>query len=126
MKKIFTLLFSLGALTTVFAQSGHNNNSRDVAGRYPDNRSIYNNDQRNDNYSSNSREIQILKINREFDAKIAHVKRDRYLRNGEKNREIRRLEMKRQEQLRMVNARFWNYKQGRYDDQFNKNGKGRY
>ena len=130
MKKILALALSMGALTTVFAQNGYPKDSRDesrgiVYGK-PNNQVYDNKNYRNDNYSFSARErdAQIERINREFDFKIMAVKRNRYLRNAEKKREIRMLEKERTEQIWQLNQRFSNQKPQKsyhYNDQNSRN-----
>jgi hypothetical protein len=96
MKKIFTLVFALGAATAIFAQGGHGRNeSRDVI-LGQQNRTVYNNPRsNNDYYSIQDRDAQIQRINREYDWRIQSIERDRYLRKAEKKRQIRALQNER-------------------------------
>lgn len=133
MKKMLVLAFSLGIITTVFAQNGYSKDRRDesrdvVFGNSTRPRAENNRDYRNDSYSFTARErdAQIARINREFDYKIMAVKRDRYLRNGEKNRRIRILERERTEQIRQVNKRWSSQKPFRYNDHKDRNYGKRY
>ena len=116
MKKLFALLFTLGAMTSAFAQNGRNrNDSRDVILGNENNRSG-NEDRRYDgDYNKNELDTRIARINREFDWKIESVKRDCYLRNGEKKRQIRALENERRERIREARDRNndRNYRNGR-------------
>ncbi len=119
MKKILAVVFSLGLLSTAFAQGGH---QRDMAYGKPTN-PVYNDNKygRNDGFfSAREKDAQIQRINREFDYKIMAIKRNRYMRNGEKNREIRQLERQRAAEIRDVNLRFSrqnsDWKNGRYDN----------
>ena len=108
MKKVFALLLSLGAMTAVFAQRGHSsrNDSRDVI-LGQQNRGVYNNDRRNDgHFSIRERDAQIQRIYREYDWRIESVQRDRYLRNGEKRRQIRFLENERDRKILEVRDRY--------------------
>ena len=120
MKKIFTLLFAVGFLTAVNAQSGSrdnrdyrdnqqsgqwgNNHGQDAIG----NNSRYNNDDRYDNnfgsYGGNIR-MQIAQINRKYDFKIERVRNDFFMRRFEKMRMIRSLEEQRKQEIRMAYAR---------------------
>jgi hypothetical protein len=106
MKQIFTLLICVGAFTTSFAQyrSGHDN------GRY-----AY--DQKNhfDRSHFESRDLQIEKINREFDFKINTIQHDWRLRRHQKKVAIRDLERERARQIQIVNARFRDWKRD-HDD----------
>jgi len=124
MKKILALFFAVGAMTAVFAQDGRSRNeSRDVilgqGNGNSNNRTVYD-DHRNDGYSRNDgynrnngnyneRNLndQIDRINRQYDWKIESVKRDRYLKNKEKKREIRDLESERDARIREIKDRFY-------------------
>jgi hypothetical protein len=107
MKKFFALLFSLGAMTAVFAQRGHTrNDSRDVI-LGQQNRSVYDHDRRNDgHFSARERDAQIQRIYREYNWRIESVQRDRYLRHGEKRRQIRFLENERDAKIRNIRERY--------------------
>ena len=112
MKKIFTLLFAVGMVGSVVAQSGRSDRG------YGDNdrNNGYNKEKeygysgrdndRHEDFSLRMRDEQIKKINCDYDARINEIK---YRRGGwffDKNRIIRRLEHERQEEIRMVYARF--------------------
>lgn len=133
MKKVFALVFALGAMTAVFAQGGydHRNESRDVI--LGQNRNVYDNDRDHDRddrynnnrgynngyYSTRDRDVQVDRIRREYNWKIESVERDRYLRRGERKRQIRYLENERDARIREVmnNYRYQNnrnYRTGRY------------
>ena len=103
MKKIFTLVLSLGVLSSVFAQTGH---SRTVVNDHS--KTVIVVDHRGDDNARMERDkaAQIQKINREFDSKILQVQKNRRLRNAEKKRQIRSLEQQRTQQINMVNARY--------------------
>ena len=116
MKKVFAVLFGLGTITTVFSQSGHRNESRDVILGQGNNKTIYNNRYDNNSMTERQRDREIQRINREFELRIQSVKRDRYLRNSEKKRQIRSLELQRAQEIRWVNERFYNYnRNNRYE-----------
>jgi len=112
MKKIFTLIVSLGALTAVFAQSGHQKYDRESAYEADPARTTVpgrtNKDTRfkDNTYRLREKEEQIGQINREFDAKVNAVMYNRRLRSFEKNKQIRRLEKERAIAIRKVNDRF--------------------
>ena len=114
MKKIFTLFIALGALTSVFAQSGHQKSERNSSSHNDARTAVLgrtNNDHGyNDSYtySSRQKEDQIRQINHEFDAKVNAVKYNRRLRASEKNRQIRMLENQRTAAIRQANDRFQN------------------
>ena len=120
MKKIFTLLFAVGFLTAINAQSRSrddrdnrdnqpsgqwgNTRDKDVVG----NNNRYDNDDRYDNnfgsYDGNIK-MQIAQINRKYDFKIQRVRNDFYMRRFEKMRIIRSLEEQRKQEIRMAYAR---------------------
>jgi len=108
MKKILAVLLALGSVTTIFAQYGQRNESRDVILGQGNNKTIYNN--RYDNsMTARERDREILRISREYDRKIDAVKWNRYLRNAEKRRQIRSLEAQRDQEIRWLNERFYSY-----------------
>lgn len=115
MKKLFTLLFSFGIIGATFAQS----HSGVYQGK-SNGRDVYANDNRHhdDNYNRRELEIQKLRINREYDARIKAVRYSRRLRASEKSWQIRKLENERMEQIRIINARY--SKSNRYDDRYDK------
>jgi hypothetical protein len=121
MKRLFTLLFAVGFLTAVNAQTSSRDN-RDRDSR--DNRTTqqngqWGNDSRNDNgrYDNDDRydnnydsyrgdiRMQIAQINRKYDFKIDRVRDNRFMRRHEKMRMIRSLEEQRQQEIRMAYAR---------------------
>ena len=128
MKKVFALVFALGAMTAVFAQGGYDRRgeSRDVI-LGQQNGSVYNNDRGYSNnrgykngYSSiRERDAQIDRIRREYEWRIQSVQRDRYLRKAERKRQIRFLENERDARIREVMESYRyqsnrNYRTGRY------------
>jgi hypothetical protein len=135
MKKIFTLLISLGALTAVFAQSHQN-------GSYPqrDRNTVYIPDSRNgfpdkngdwnsgngryDNSMEREKDARIQSINREYNAKINAVNRKFFLSSYQKRRMINNLEMERNQKIREINMRFYNSRNRQIDDH-SRNGNNR-
>lgn len=106
MKKIFALVLAIGAMTAVFAQGGYDRReSRDVV-LGQGNRSIYNERSNDNRFSTRDRDEQIDRIRRQYDWKIESVRRDRYMRNGEKRRQIRSLENERDARIREVMDRY--------------------
>ena len=114
MKKILTLLLSIGLFTASFAQSNHRSNrdynkddqyANSSNGRYHDqhNRGSY--DNRNVSYS-NQRAEAIQKINRDYNYKVMSVQNNRYMKNRQKKAAIRDLQQERARQIQMVNERF--------------------
>jgi len=120
MKKIFTLLFAVGILTAINAQSQSrdnrdyrdnrqsgqwdNNREKDVVG----NNNRYDKDDRYDNnfgsYDGNIK-MQVAQINRKYDFKIQRVRNDLFMRRFEKMRMIHSLEEQRKQEIRMAYAR---------------------
>jgi hypothetical protein len=100
MKKIFTLLFTVGSLTAAVAQSHQGSYGRQ------DN---YDGDRRYEaSYTNNARERdqQIARVNMEFDAKIRDIKYDPFSRQNQKRKQIERLEFGRSQQIKAINERF--------------------
>ena len=111
MKKVFALVFALGAMTAVFAQRGYDrrDKSRDVVLGQQGNRNVYDNNNRsyNDGYmSARERDEQIQRIQRQYNWKIESLQRDRYLRKAEKKRQMRFLENERDARIREVIERY--------------------
>ena len=118
MKKIFTLLFSVGLVGSVFAQSGHQDRfkvSNDIVfNKAPEalmnsHTSMYDN-----NFFNADRDHKIREINKEYNMQIMQVKFNRRLRPFEKDRIIRMLEMQRDQKIREVNQH--SMFKGRRDD----------
>ena len=144
MKKILTLLFCAGALSS-FAQPSQqwpsNNRNDNSNGRYEnsndhnrnssqnDSRVVYDNNNNNrrgyedrrydESYSFavRERDNQIARINREYDSRINAIKGKWLMRPQEKNRQIRELEYQRSEQIRSLYARF-DDKRNKYNDKY--------
>lgn len=114
MKKLFVLMIALGAIATANAQSRRDVgvNDRDVS--FNDKRP--GNDTRYETSNEWRRKEAIESINREYDYKIASVKRSRYLKAREKNRQIQMLERERAQKIRIAFERFPDRKNSRYDD----------
>ncbi|HZG24096.1 MAG TPA: hypothetical protein VEZ17_05920 [Chitinophagaceae bacterium] len=113
MKKIITLLLSLGTFTTVFAQYGNDRNS--PHGNTPYHDQVYARNERsygygNKDYDRNrtlrEKNYQIEKINREYSWKINSVMNNRALRSRDKRRIVRNLELERSERIRYITAHF--------------------
>ena len=123
MKKILAVVFSLGLLSTAFAQGGHQRD-RDMTYGKPTN-PVYNDIYcRNDGYSSASEnDAKIASINLEFDYKIMAIQRNRYMRNAQKNRQIRQLERERMQEIRDLNQRFSRQNSDWKNDRNDRNGR---
>lgn len=114
MKRIFALMFSIGMVTALFAQSGRRESRDVILGQENyriEDRTVYGNERRygyNDGYfSARERDQMIDKIRRDYNWKIESVHHNRYIRKGEKRREIRFLENERDAKIRAVWKR-WN------------------
>lgn len=139
MKKTLTFLFALTVAGSSFAQyrQGDRDYSRDEAynnstSRNDNNRWDNDNNWERDNkfnrryeesfsFSIRQRDEQIARINREYSYKINAVKDSRYLRNREKRNRIDELERERDQQIRIVYARFNNYRNKYNDKYYDKN-----
>ena len=134
MKKIFTLLFAVGFLTAINAQSRSRDNrdnrdnqqsgqwgndrEKDVVG----NNTRYDNDDRYDNNfgsSAGNIKMQIAQINRKYDFKIQRVRNDFFMRRFEKMKMIRSLEEQRKQEIRMAYARSSRW--GQHDRSYDSN-----
>jgi hypothetical protein len=111
MKKILTLLLSLGIFTVSFAQSNHsrNWNDRDDAystasnGRY-DNDHHYDN---NRNYSyANQYAMDIQRINDRYNYEVMSIQNNRYMKNHQKRVAIRNAERERDHQIQQINKKY--------------------
>lgn len=105
------MLLVLGVVSVSSAQQGRfpsKGNSRDVVlgqgnrgGGYDHNRyGTY-------SFTERERNAQIQRIRFEYQSKIRDVQRNRFLRAREKRRQIDRLELQRDREIRMVNERFY-------------------
>lgn len=129
MKKIFTLLFAVGMVAAAQAQPGN----RDT--RQADQRNWNNDDESfisinvsfdNDNRFGNGRysnerkrNMEIAKINREYDRRIQKVKNSYFMSRFEKQRKINFLQQQRQQEIRMVYAKF--NKRNQHDNRYDRN-----
>jgi len=113
MKRIFTLLIALGSIAVANAQYAHDYpnggyNNRDVAYGNRDNRS-YGNDARNAYlFTARDRDIQISRINADFDQRIRQVSHSWFTSGREKQFRIEQLDNQRRDEIRMVWERFRN------------------
>ena len=147
MKKIFTLLFAVGMFTLAQAQPGSRDNRQtDRRDNQPTDQRNQNYDQRNQNngYDDNrgfvdfnfsfdndsrfgnsrfsnerKRDMQIARINREYDYRIQSVRNNFFMSRWEKQRQISFLQEQRQREIRMLYAKFSN--RNRYDDRYGRN-----
>jgi hypothetical protein len=114
MKKFFTLLFAVGLFTMANAQPGQrdnrNGNDRDVIKVVVTDNDRYDNDGYGNSAFGKERRMraEIAQINREYDYKIQRVKNSLFMSRWEKQRQIRFLDNKRDQEIRMVYAKFKN------------------
>jgi hypothetical protein len=114
MKKMLTLSIALVAVTGAFAQYSRSYpdraESRDVIlGNGGNDRSVYNNgNSRYDGYifSAKERDVEIQRINRDFDARARDLQRNWRMRASGKNYQVRLLEQQRRQQVQAVRDRF--------------------
>lgn len=111
MKKIFTVLFSVGFFATSFAQTGHrdNNNRNDqhVTAKSNDDYKKFDN-HRDDiyNFSAKERDREIAKINNDFNFKIKSIKGNHRLKRSQKKMWIQKIQSEKAQQIQAVNNRF--------------------
>jgi hypothetical protein len=109
MKKIFTLLFAVGAISIASAQSKGFDHGKPGAV-----------------YSFNGKQSALQQIDREYDYKIAVIKMNRRMNPWEKSKQIRSLENQRDREISQVQYRFED-SHGRYEDKrFAKNNTHRW
>jgi hypothetical protein len=109
MKKFLLLVAAAGSITIASAQSrqpgyGKNDSKEMVYSSSHSNGNVSND--RGFSASSREKEMQIKKIQQDFDQRIAAVNRDRRLRWSEKSSRIRSLEKQRDQQIKQVEQRY--------------------
>ncbi|MBA2248666.1 MAG: hypothetical protein H0W12_00575 [Chitinophagaceae bacterium] len=151
MKKLITFLFCICAFITSFAQYNQQNqggypNGDNRNRTYGDNdrrNNPYDNDRRNNQYGNASqqgvfnrngnndyanaareRDIQIARINQQFEYKVASIRNDRYTRRRDMNLMIKEAEIQRAQQINMINARYSNSTS--YNNGYNNRNNDRY
>ena len=128
MKKIFTLLFTAAMITSAFAQydpkeEWNKNNKDDVYGREEKHRHDKDNGWLKEGYyfTPGQRDMQIAQINREYEYRIEAVKNKFYMSWYQKRRQIGFLKDQRDNDIRMVYARFNDRRNKYYDrDRWNR------
>jgi hypothetical protein len=123
MKKIFTLLFSLGILSSAFAQAQY---------AYPQpvsehgvviNANYHHYDEAY-SFTRYERDIQLARINQMYNSTLKSIISMRFVNATEKIRLIRIIENKRTEQVKTIRARFNDYRNKHndwyYDKYFNR------
>jgi len=119
MKKLITLLFAAGTFVAVHAQTSKDEARRVILGQEKKgssstsrngkdvvlgggNETTYPNSYPN-NYPSGSRQAEIDRVNREYDAKVWSIRNNNTLTPEEKSRMIRQLEQDRARKIRQIN-----------------------
>jgi hypothetical protein len=118
MKKLITLVVALGAFVAVQAQTSRDEARRVILGQEKEktstsrngrdvvlgggNETTYPNSYPN-NYPSGSRQAEIDRVNRDYDAKIWSIRNNNTLSSEEKARMIRQLEQDRARRIRQIN-----------------------
>ena len=108
MKKIITLLLSVGAFATSFAQSSHQTNDK-KSNQYVTNKEYKKIDSHRDNlytFSAKERDMQIAKINSNFDMKVKSIVSNRCIKKSEKRMLIQKAQKEKDQQIQAVNAKF--------------------
>ncbi len=121
MKKIFTLLLSVGAFTASFAQSGHQVNDK-KSNQYVTNTEYKKIDSHRDNiytFSAKERDMQIARINSDFNMKVKSIVSNRRIKKNAKRSLIQKAQKEKDQQIQAVNARF----DSKFNTAFNGNEK---
>jgi len=108
MKKIFTLLLSVGFFATSFAQTSHQANDK-KSNQYVTNKEYKKIDSHRDNlytFSAKERDMQIAKINNSFNLKVKSIVSNRRIKKSEKRVLIQKAQKERDQQIDAVNAKF--------------------
>ena len=108
MKKIFILLLSVGAFATSFAQTGHQANDK-KSNQYVTNTQYKKIDSHRDNlytFSAKERDMQIAKINSNFNLKVKSIVSNRRIKKSEKRMLIQKAQKEKDQQIDAVNAKF--------------------
>ena len=115
MKKAIVFLLAVAFTATVSAQSGRRNDRDMSYPRNDDNAGVWNKNDRSweKNGRGNSyeftameRDREIRAINYKYDRRIEDVRRQRFVRNSVKNKQIRSLEKERAAEIREIHQRF--------------------
>jgi hypothetical protein len=113
MKKILTLLLSVGIFSASFAQSNHQRNQYDRSDQYAtasNGRYDHHNDRRYDNnrnYSyENQQSLEIQKINEDYNYQVMSIENNRFMRNHQKKVALRNAERDRDQQIQRINAKY--------------------
>jgi hypothetical protein len=114
MKKLITLLFAAGAFIAAHAQTPRDEARRVILGQEKGDNSTSRNGRDvilgggnetayPNNYPSGSRQAEIDRVNRDYDAKIRSIRSNNRLSSEEKARMVRQLEQDRARKIRQIN-----------------------
>jgi len=111
MKKILTLVLSLGIFTVAFAQGNRHKSWNDKDYAYSGSYDRYGNhyDQRNDsrNYSvENQRAFEIQRVNQNYNYQVMSIQNNRYMRNHQKKVAFRNAQRDRDHQILRINEKY--------------------
>ncbi len=110
MKKLFTLLFVVGSIGIASAQKNdHRFDQKDNSngsGYSQAGHSVIGNDRDNSFAIQKQKAREINAVNREFDQKIAAVKMDRRMKQGQKIKQVKILERQRSFELNKIEEKY--------------------
>ena len=113
MKKILTLLLSVGIFSASFAQDNHKRNRYDRSDQYAtasNDRDYHHHDREYDNnrnYSyANQQSMEIQKVNQDYNFQVMSIENNRFMRNHQKRVAIRNAERERDRQIQRINANY--------------------
>ncbi|MGH2649261.1 MAG: hypothetical protein ACRDE8_16895 [Ginsengibacter sp.] len=120
MKKIFTLLFFVGAFTTSFAQKANNRKSQYVITKSSNDYKKFDNHRDNIyTFSAKEKDEQIAQINKNFSLKIKTIKNNPFIGRSKKQSMVKNLKIEKAQQIQAVNAKF----NSQYNTAYNVYGK---
>ncbi len=108
MKNIFTLLFSIGAFTTSFAQTGSHQMDK-KNNQYVTNSEYKKIDSHRDNiytFSVKEKEMQIAKINKDYNLKVSSIKSNKHISRHDKKMLIQKTQSEKAQEIGEVNSKF--------------------
>jgi len=113
MKKILTLMLSVGIFSTSFAQSNHQRHQYDRSDQYAtasnghyDHHSDRQYDN-NRNYSyANQQSMEIQKVNQDYNFQVMSIQNNRFMKNHQKKMAIRNAQKERDQQIQRINAKY--------------------
>jgi hypothetical protein len=107
MKKIFTLLFFVGAFATSFAQKGHDKNDQYAVNKSnSDYRKFDNHRDKIYTFSAKEKNQEIARINQQFTFKIKSIKNNPFISRSKKKDLIKKMKLEKAQQIEAVNAKF--------------------